>query len=87
MGHPAAGATGLGETIAAIAKKFEEAEVAEDLELLPDFVADVGVVGMQFGQSAGVSVDIGESEFEFTQGLHYLKHVEGPTSFLYSQFF
>jgi hypothetical protein len=35
------------------------------LELLADFVADVGVVGMEFGQSAGVSVYVGESEFEF----------------------
>jgi hypothetical protein len=35
------------------------------LELLADFVADVGVFGMELGQSAGVSVDVGESEFEF----------------------
>jgi hypothetical protein len=35
------------------------------LELLTDFVADVGVVGMEFGQGAGVGVDVGESEFEF----------------------
>jgi hypothetical protein len=47
------------------AQEFEEAEVAEDLELLADFVADVGVVGMEFGQGAGVSVYVGEGEFEF----------------------
>ena len=35
------------------------------MELLADFVTDMGVVGMEFGQSAGVSVDVGESEFEF----------------------
>jgi len=35
------------------------------LELLADFVEDVGVVGMEFGQSVGVSVYVGESEFEF----------------------
>jgi hypothetical protein len=35
------------------------------LELLADFVADVGVVGMEFGQSVGVSIYVGESEFEF----------------------
>jgi hypothetical protein len=29
------------------------------LELLADFVADVGVVGMEFGQSAGVSINVG----------------------------
>ena len=35
------------------------------MELLADFVADVGVVGVEFGQGVGVSVDIGEGEFEF----------------------
>jgi len=59
MGHPA----GLSETIGAGAEEFEEAEIPEDLELLADFVADVGVVGMNFGQSFGVSVGISESEF------------------------
>jgi hypothetical protein len=38
----------LPETIAAGAEEGEEAEVAEDLELLVDFVANVGVVGMEF---------------------------------------
>ena len=33
--------------------------------MLADFVADVGVVGMEFGQSVGVSVYVGESEFGF----------------------
>ena len=65
MGHPAAGAGGLSETIGAVAKEFEEAEVAEDLQLLTDFVTDVGVVGVEFRQSVGLGVDIGESEFEF----------------------
>ena len=55
----------LPEAVGAGAEEGEEAEVAEDLELLADFVADVGVVGMELGQSGGVSVDVGESEFEF----------------------
>jgi hypothetical protein len=55
----------LGEAVGAGAEELEEAEVAEDLELLADFVADMSVVGMEFGQGAGVSVDVGESEFEF----------------------
>ncbi len=55
--------------------------------MLADFVADVGVVGMKFGQSVGVSVDVGESEFELAQGLHYLKDVESPAAFFYLQFF
>jgi hypothetical protein len=73
--------------IRAVAEEFEKAEVAEDLELLANFVADVGVAGMKFGQSIGVSVDISESEFEFAQGLHYLKYVECPASLFYPQFF
>src|SRR6266700_1181622 len=71
---------GLGETVVSLAEEGEEAEVAEDLELLADFVADVSVVGMEFGQSFGVSIYIGESEFEFAQGLHHLKDVEGPAT-------
>jgi len=35
------------------------------LELLATFGADMGVIGMEFGQSVGVGINIGESEFEF----------------------
>ena len=59
------GMPGSTQPIVAGGKEGEEAEVAEDLELLADFVADVGVVGVEFGQGAGVGVDVGESEFEF----------------------
>ena len=55
----------LPEAVGAGAEEGEEAEVAEDLELLANLVADMGVVGMEFGQGAGVSVDVGECEFEF----------------------
>jgi len=72
-----------GQAVGTGAEEGEEAEVAEDLELLADFVADVGVVGMESGQSAGVSVNIGESEFEFAQRLNYLEHVEGPAALFY----
>ena len=65
------------------AEKFQEAEVAEDLELLADFVADVAVMGMEFREGAGVGVDVGKGEFHFAQGLHDLKHVEGPAAFFY----
>ena len=37
----------LHESIAPAAEESEEAEVAKDLELLADFVADVGVLGME----------------------------------------
>ena len=70
----------LSKTVGTITEEGEEAEVAEDLELLADFVADVGVVGVEFGQSVSVGIDIRESEFGFAQGLHYLKHVEGPAT-------
>ena len=39
----------LAKAVGAIAKEFEEAEVAEDLELLADFVIDVSIFGMEFG--------------------------------------
>jgi hypothetical protein len=55
----------LSKTVGTITEEGEKAEVAEDLELLADFVADVGVVGMKFGQSVGVSVNFRESEVEF----------------------
>jgi hypothetical protein len=53
------------QTVGTGAEEFEEAEVAEDLELLANFVADVGVLGMELGKGVCVRVDIGESEFEF----------------------
>jgi hypothetical protein len=37
------------------------------LELLADFVADVGVVGVEFGEFVGVGVDLGEREFGFLE--------------------
>ncbi len=73
----------LGQAVGAAAEEFEEAEVAEDLELLPDFVADVAVIGMEFGEGARVGVDVGEGEFHFAQRLRDLKHVEGPAAFFY----
>jgi hypothetical protein len=56
---------GLPESIGAGGEEFEEAEVAKDLELLADFVADVGVVGMEFGQNVSVSIYVAQGEFEF----------------------
>ena len=57
---------GSTEPVEASAEEGEEAEVAKDLELLADFVADVGVVGMKLRKLVGVGVDVGEGEFEFT---------------------
>jgi len=55
LGAGGAGATeGCGarlfQAIGAAAEEFEEAEVAEDLELLADFVANMAIGGMQFGK-------------------------------------
>jgi len=36
-------------TVGPAAEEFEEVEVAEDLELLADFVADVVVLRVEFG--------------------------------------
>lgn len=64
VGHPGAGSrnygvppagvkgvpqAGLSKTIGAVAEEFEEADIAEDLELLADFGLDVVVVGVEFG--------------------------------------
>jgi hypothetical protein len=48
----------LGQAIRATAKELEQAEVTEDLELLADSVADVGVVGMEFRGGFAVSVHV-----------------------------
>jgi len=37
------------QAVGARAEEFEEVEVSEDLELLADFVGDVGVFGVEFG--------------------------------------
>ena len=39
----------LPQPVRAAAQEFEEAEVAEDLELLADFGADVAIGGMELG--------------------------------------
>ena len=46
----------------------EEAGVAEDLELLADFVADVAVVGMEFFQFGGEGVDFFVAKNERLRG-------------------
>jgi hypothetical protein len=39
----------LKKAVGAGAEEFEEAQISKDLELLADFVGDVGVFGVQFG--------------------------------------
>ena len=68
------------QTVGAAAEEGQETEVAEDLELLADFVADVRVFWMKTREGIGMGIHIGKSEFHFAEGLHYLKHVQGPAS-------
>ena len=72
--------TALRKAVLAGAEEGEEAEVAEDLELLADFVADVTVGGMEFGEFGGAGVDVGEKEFGFVQGANNVEDVEGPAA-------
>src|SRR5208282_3740679 len=65
----------LRQAVAAAAKEFQASKVAEDLELLADFVVDVGVVRMELGEGGGVGVDIGKLEFRFVQRLNHLQRV------------
>jgi hypothetical protein len=45
------------EAILAVSKEFEKAEVAEDLELLADFVANMGIVGVKLRECVFLLVD------------------------------
>jgi len=71
----------LAQAVGAGAEEIEEVEVAEELELLADFFADVGVFGVQAGELAGVGVDVGEGEFGFVEGADGVEDVEGPAAF------
>jgi hypothetical protein len=77
----------LSKGIGAAAEEFEEAEVAEDLELLADFVGDVRIVGMESGEFGSVGVDVGEREFWFVEGADDVEDVEGPAAFFDFEFF
>ena len=50
------------EVIFAAGGEFEEVRVAEDLELLADFVADVAVVGMESAKAMFEGICVGEGE-------------------------
>ncbi len=67
--------------------EIEEVGVAEDLELLADFVADVAIVGMERAEAIFEGIDIGESEIRAAQGADNSEDVEGPATFLDREFF
>ena len=53
------------QTVGTGREECEEAEVAKDLELLPDFVANVGVVRMERGERVFVAVDFAKRKILF----------------------
>ncbi len=55
----------LVQAIGAAAEEFEETKVAEDLELLADFVAEVRVIRVELCEGVGVSVHVVEGEVHF----------------------
>ena len=55
--------------------------------MLADFVADVGVVGMEFGEFVGTGVDVGEKEFGFVDGADDVEDFEGPAAGFGFEFF
>jgi hypothetical protein len=59
----------------------EETAVAEDLQLLADFVADVTVAGMQRFEFAFEGVDVLVCEFFVPQSVDEVEDVEGPAAF------
>lgn len=60
----------------------EEAGVAQYLELLADFVADVPIAGMQFLQSRGQGVRILVGEFGFAEAADGGEDVQGPAALI-----
>jgi hypothetical protein len=57
------------------------------LELLADFVADVTVGGVEFGELGGVGVDVGEKEFGFVEGADDAEDIKGPAAGFDFEFF
>lgn len=68
------------EAVRAAAKEFEEAEIAENLELLADFVADVGILGVKLEKVLFERVDFGQIEFRFVQGADNVQHIQRPAA-------
>jgi hypothetical protein len=58
----------LGQLIRAVTQEGEQAEVAEDLELLANFGADVGIVGVQSREGIFEGVDVSKIESRFRGG-------------------
>ena len=66
---------------------MQKSQVAQDLELLADFVAHVGVLWMEFGQRIAARVNIRQGKVRRSDGPDYIQNVEGPSAFLNRKFF
>src|SRR5712692_4833286 len=75
------------KTVGAAAEETKEAEIAKNLELLPDFVVHVSVLGVESGQSHITRVDFPKGELRLAQGSDDLQDVESPPALLDLQFF
>lgn len=70
----------------AAGEELEEAEVAKDLELLADFVADVAIRGMERREMRFEGVGVGERESLFVEGADEIEDVECPAAYFGAQF-
>lgn len=78
---------GLFQAPFAVADVLQEAGVAEDLELLADFVADVAVVGVEFFQFALKCVDVFVGENRFFDSTDDVQDVQGPAALVGGEVF
>ena len=74
------------QRVTAVAEEGEEAEVAEDLELLADLGADVAVGGMEGGEVGFEGIGVGERESLFVERAEEVQDVEGPAAHFGAEF-
>jgi hypothetical protein len=67
-------------SVSAATEKFQEAELAQDLHLLPNLVAHVPITRMQLRERVCVAVDIRQRKSIGSQRTHYIQNVESPTA-------
>jgi hypothetical protein len=65
----------------------EQAGVAEDLELLADFIGDVAVVGVEFGELVGEGVGVAIRKLRFVEAADGGEDVQGPAAVLKGKVF
>lgn len=63
------------EAVFTAAEEFQEAQVAKDLELLPDFGLDVVIAGVELSEGLFLFVDFLEREFLFVKSFYDLQNV------------